>query len=246
MRLVCSLLLVFWLSFAAAAEDRAWIERSDRDTQAVFETLGAFYPEWMSHLGLERFDGQVMDLKAHVAERMDAALAAQSKRLAALKAKEADARVREDLEITIEALERRRHTAALEHRLLVPFDDLPRHIFQGLQGLLDQRNPPERRVHALERLRRYAGMAAGSAPFTKLARERTMERAKAGLMWPYRGEVEQELGNCERYVTGIAELFRASGVQGWEAAHERLASELREHCQWVRTAVLPRARSTSR
>lgn len=244
MRFFCSLCLVFWLSFAAAGEDRAWIERSDRNTQAVFETLGAFFPEWMSHLGIERFDTQVMDLKPRVVERFDAALAAELKRLTALRARETDARVREDLEIILEALERRRHTAALEHRLVVPFDDLPRHVFQGLQALLDQRNTEERRAHALERLRRYAGIEPGSVPIAKLSRDRTMARAQAGLLWPYRTAVEQQLNNCQRYVAGIAELFRESGVKGWEPAHERLGSQLREHCDWVRSTVLPRARST--
>lgn len=237
-------LLLGCVSLGAAADDRAWIERSDRNTAAVFETLGAFYPEWMSHLGLERFDPEVMDLKPGLVQRVDAALARQVRRLAAAKAKERDPRVREDLEITIESLERQRHTGALEHRLLVPYEDLPRRVFRGLQALLDQRNPDARRQHALERLRRYAGMLPGSVPLARLARERTMGRANAGLLWPYRGQVEQQLGNCERYIAGNTELLRSSPVQGWEPAHERLAGQLRAHCDWVRSEVLPRARST--
>jgi uncharacterized protein (DUF885 family) len=152
--------------------------------------------------------------------------------------------VREDLDITIDALVRMRRTGALEERLLVPYQDLPRQMFEGLQVLLDKRNPPARQQHALERLRRYAGMAPGATPLTQLARERTMERANATLVWPYRGEAEQQLHNCARYVAGIAELFRASALTGWEAPHERLAAQVREHCDWVRGTVLPRARAT--
>ena len=226
----------------AAAQERAWIEASDRYSNQVLETLGGFFPEWMSELGLERYDSEVRDLKPRHVERADAALGAIAAKLRAARLKEQDAHVREDLDILVEAAARERRTAALEQRLLVPYRDLPRELFEGLQVVLDKRNPDSRRAHALERLRRYAGMTPGTRPIAELARERTMERANAGLIWPYRGEVEQQLNNCQRYVAGIAELFRASPVQGWEAPHERLAAQLQKHCDWVRSAVLPRAR----
>jgi len=210
----------------------------------VFETLGAFYPEWMSEIGVERFDGAVMDRRPGRVKRIDAALATALKRVAAAKDTEKDVRVRADLDLVIDALERIRRTNALEYRLLVPYDDLPRQLFEGLRVLLDERNPEPRRRHAIERLRRYAGLEPGSAPVAQLARERTAERAQARLLWPYGGEVEQQLHNCERYVAGMAQLFQASKMQGWEPAHERLAAQLREHCEWVRANVLPHARAT--
>src|SRR5437588_613699 len=84
------------------------------------------------------------------------------------------------------------------NQVLEPYRDLPREVFEGLQVLLDKRNSQARRTHALERLRRYAGMTPGTRPIAELARSRTLERADAGLVWPYRGEAEQELNNCER------------------------------------------------
>src|SRR5262249_6471279 len=98
------------------------------------------------------------------------------------------------------------------------------------------------KLRALERLRKYAGMTPGTRPIAELARERTLERAEGGRLWPYRGEVEQQLNNCQRYVAGIAQLFRASPVMGWDQAHARLATQLAAHCEWVKSAVLPRAR----
>ena len=226
----------------ATAQDRAWIEASDRYSKPLLETLGAFYPEWMSELGLERYDTAVRDLQPRRVERADAALGAMAARLRAARLNERDPRVREDLEILLDAIARERRTALLEQRLLVPYRDLPREVFEGLQVLLDQRNADSRKQHALERLRRYAGITPGTQPIAELARARTLERAEGGRLWPYRGEVEQQLGNCQRYVAGIAELFRASPVQGWEPAHQRLATQLAAHCEWVKSAVLPRAR----
>jgi hypothetical protein len=235
--------LLFVVSSAGAAEDRAWIEARDRYSNQLLETLGQFFPEWMSELGIERYDTAVRDLNPRRVQRADAALAAIAARLRAARPKEQDLRVRQDLDILLDAIARERHTAALEERLLVPYRDLPREVYEGLQALLDKRNPDVRRLHALERLRAYAGMRPGTRPIAELARERTLERAKtAGLIWPYRGEVEQQLGNCQRYVAGIAELFRASPVQGWEAPHARLAQQLGAHCDWVKSAVLPHAR----
>src|SRR2546421_2431706 len=86
----------------AAAQDRAWIERSDRHSRMALEALGRFSPEWVAEVGLERYDIEVRDLKpAHIA-RADAALAAAASKLRAARLKEPDSRVREDLDIVID------------------------------------------------------------------------------------------------------------------------------------------------
>jgi uncharacterized protein DUF885 len=226
-----------------AAEDRSWVERSDRISAIVFESLGPFQPEQASALGLERFDTAALDLRPGRTARHEAAARRALQRLAALRKAEKDPRVRQDLDLLIDAVERQRRTRALEHRLLIPYFDLPKHVFEGLQMLLDARNGESRHRNALQRMRVYAGLEHGVAPFAELARARASERfAIAGLLWPYEAEVRQHLGNCERYIAGIAKLFRASEVRDWQSAHERLAAQLRAHCDWVRDAVLPRAR----
>jgi len=234
---------VLCLPLAATAADRSWIETSDRNSAIVIEMQGAFQPEFASELGIERFDTAVLDLNPDNAKRYDAAAGRVLELLSAKRKTESDPRVRQDLDILIDAVENRRRTSALEHRLLIPYLDLPRQVFEGLKVLLDARNGESRRRSALQRLRRYAGMEPGSAPLAELARARSSERfATPKLVWPYEGQVRQNLDNSERYVAGIAELFRSSGVRDWEAAHARLAAQLREHSEWVKTAVLPRAR----
>jgi hypothetical protein len=241
----CLILLTAMLAVAvvAAAADASWLERSDRHSAMVIETIGPFQPEQASYLGAERFDTAALDLKPGYARRFDSATRRLLERLSKLRRTEADPRVRQDLDILIDAVARMRHTRALERRLLVPYFDLPKQIFEGLQVLLDARNDESRRRSALQRLRAYAGIEPGTAPIAALARSRASERFKtAELIWPYEAEVRQHLGNCERYIAGMAELFRASEVRDWQSAHERLAAQLRAHCEWVRDAVLPRAR----
>ena len=234
---------VLCFPLAATAADRSWIETSDRNSAIVIEMQGAFQPEFASELGIERFDTAVLDLNPDNAKRYDAAAGRVLELLSAKRKTESDPKVRQDLDILIDAVENRRRTSALEHRLLIPYLDLPRQVFEGLKVLLDARNGESRRRSALQRLRRYAGMEPGSAPLAELARARASERfATPKLVWPYEGQVRQNLDNSERYIAGIAELFRSSGVRDWEAAHARLAAQLREHSEWVKTAVLPRAR----
>src|SRR5712692_3525108 len=228
---------------AASAEDRSWIESSDRNSAIVIEMQGAFHPEFASELGVDRFDTAVLDLNPENAKRYDAAAGRVLALLSARRKTESDPKVRQDLDILIDAVESRRRTRALEYRLLIPYFDLPKHIFQGLQVLLDARNNEPRRRNALQRLRRYAGMEPGTTPLAELARARASERfGTAKLVWPYEGHVRQNLDNSERYIAGIAELFRASALRDWEAAHARLAAQLRSYSDWVKTTVLPRAR----
>src|SRR2546427_9373999 len=237
---VCGILGV---PLAASAGEPPWIGASDRNSAIVIEIEGAFHPEFASELGIDRFDTAVLDLAPENAKRYDAAAGRVLEVLAAKRKAEYDPKVRQDLDILVDAVESRRRTSALEHRLLIPYFDLPRHVFEGLKVLLDARNDESRRRNALQRLRRYAGMEPGSTPLAELARARMSERfGIPKLVWPYEGQVRQNLDNSERYIAGIAELFRSSGLRDWEAAHARLAAQLRSYSDWVRTAVLPRAR----
>ncbi len=231
------------VAVAAAAADASWLERSNRHSTMVIETLGPFHPEHASSLGVERFDTAVLDNRPGNAKRFDSAARRLLERLSGLRARETDPRVRQDLDILIDAVTRMRHTRTLERRLLVPYSDVPKHVFEGLQMLLDARNGESRHRNALQRMRVYAGLERGVAPFADLARARASERfAIAGLVWPYEAEVRQHLENCERYIAGVAEMFRASEVRDWQSAHERLSAQLRAHCEWVRDVILPRAR----
>ena len=238
-----ALFSLLYASIGAWAADRSWIERSDRNSAMVLEILGRFEPEQASEFGIDSLDAAVLDLRPGVARRYDLAAGNAIKLLSHKRRMESDPAVRLDLDILIEAVGRMRHSRALEHRLLLPYFDLPRQVFQGLQVVLDQRNGEARRRSALQRLQRYAGMQPGVAPLATLAMARLKERfGTAKLLGPYDGEVRHNLANCARYVAGIDDLFRSSGLRDWEPAQVRLAGQLQSYCEWVEAEVLPRAR----
>ena len=230
-----------------AVETPAWVAQSNAAAEPALDYLGRYSPETGSSLGLEKYDDLVADLKPGVYERSQAD---GKKTLADLKARasaEHDSKVRQDIEILVSAVTDQLESNRLNRELMLPYYDVPKNIFSGLQGLLDERNKPERRAHAIARLNHYVGLDGAGEPFTALAQARTIERfSDSKLTGPYVEEVKKNLDSTERYITGIAELFKAAKLTGWETAHAQLATQLRDYSAWVKKEILPRARQTNR
>ncbi len=247
MRLLSLLSCLCLSTFAATAAAPEWIVRSNAFSAEMIDEQSAFVPENASQLGQDRFDTRVADLAPHRFERF---VAQTQARLAALrKARDAekDRRVREDLDILISAEEHLLANARVRHKYLFEFIDPSEIVNGGLQSLLDARNKPERQARALVRLRRYAGLEAGYTPIATLARQYTEEElARPGCVGPYVDEVKQRLANTDLYLKGLADLFRAAKLTGWEHDLDTLATQLRGYRDWARGAVVPRARTELR
>lgn len=225
----------------------AWIEASDGHAALVLEALAEFSPESAAGLGVEGYDEEVFDLRAGVHERVaarsQAVLAELERRLEA----EDDAKVRQDLEILVQAVEDDLTSRRLRREHLLPYFNVSRATFQGIRALIDEQVPRERYPAAVVRLRRYAGMEPAYEPIVELAKARTEERFGVdGLAGPYRGEVEQDLERSETFIEGMRELFEGADLSGWEEPYDTLAAQLRGYNDWVREEILPRAREDYR
>jgi hypothetical protein len=120
-------------------------------------------------------------------------------------------------------------------------------IFSGMQSLLDDQVPPERRKAADVRLRRYAGVEHGYTPTTLLAEKLFREKlSMPKLLGPPKAEVEQDLAEMNSFVTGIGLLLEKYKMTGYQDAYARLKNQLAEYEAFVRNEVLPRARSDFR
>lgn len=231
----------------SAAAAPAWVATSDGDAQVLLQSIARFRPEEASGWGLAAYDARVQDAAPDVNARFRAALAASRAALQRDLASETNPRVREDLAIMIRAADLRIQGLELDDRALLPYAPVAKAIFQGEFVLLSDQVAPERRAAALPRLERYTGLAPGSVPLASLARARYEERSRqAGLLPPFRGEVDQDLADSSRYVDGVRKLFAKYQVAGGEAALSALDRQMRDYADWVRAVVLPRARTDFR
>jgi uncharacterized protein (DUF885 family) len=235
------------LSQAPAADtaEKAWIKQSNQYTHMLLDVQLEHSPESGSQQGVIKFDEliSVPTLAEDLAERRELALA----NIQTLQPQATDKNVREDLEILQKAfnLQFRIQDFSLQHE--VPFINASAIIFQGLRGLLDDQVAAQRRPAALIRLRKYAGVETGFAPYTDLLKQYANGQiAKPGMIYPSKDRVETELGRNLNYVEGIASLFKKYQLTGWEPAYEKLKLQLADYDAWVRANILSKARTDFR
>lgn len=234
-------------SDSAPTATPAWVAKSNADAQPLLKVLADFSPESASDFGLPGYDDKAIDLKPDVEERERAALTAVRDGLQKKLAAETDPDVRQDLQIMITAADRTIDGSKINEQYLLPYTDVGQTVFQGEFVLLQEQVAPARRPSALKRLQCYVGMTAGCTPVTKEAE--ALFQAKLGnpkLIGPYKAEVEQNLANTARYVDGIRKLYAKYKIDGAGPALDALQKQLDEYDAWVRTTVLPHARTDFR
>jgi uncharacterized protein (DUF885 family) len=224
-----------------------WVHKSNEHAHILLKAQLRFQPEGATFFGIPGYDDKVADLGPDNAARFRAATAEAKATLQQHLQQERDPNVRQDLEIMIQAAEDSIESTRVNERLVLPFTDAAQLVFQGMNGLLSEQTPPERRAKALDRLKAYAGLAPDTAPIAELARQRYEERAgNAALLRPTKLEVEQALSNINTYIAGIRKLFAEYKIADSEAALDAIDKQLTAYAAWVRKDVLPNARTDTR
>lgn len=228
----------------------AWIARSNENAQVLVNDLAKASPEFASRMGVPGYDDKIADLTTGAEDRTRLALTASRDELAKRLMVETDPLVRQDLEILVESANNQLTTNALTQRLMLPYADVAQLIFFGEFSLLDDQIDAARRPAALARLQLYTGLAPGAKPVTELAQERYLAKQAAGsLLPPYKGEVEKHLSAMPRYAAGIRQLYVKYGIDklaGAPAALDALDTQFKAYADWIRTVILPTARSDYR
>ena len=224
----------------------AWVEKSNQNTRVVNEVVARFGPEGAGQLGIEGLDEQIADLKPNLVERSRAAAREVLAELKERRAAEKDPLVRQDLEILIRAAEDNIRNSEINEKYYLPYNNVVRLVFFGMRTLLDDQIAPSRRQAAVVRLRKYAGMEPGYEPTTKLAMDRTRERMKPGLLGPPKEQVQQDLNRNAFFINGIPKLLEKYKIEGWQEPFAKLKQQLDEYETFVRTEILPIARTDFR
>jgi uncharacterized protein (DUF885 family) len=222
----------------------AWIGRSDANAKVLLDTIVLWDPELGSALGLEAADVQTVALGKGPRAAHLAALGRAKASLEAKQIEEADPRVAQDLAILARRADLDARELATREALMVPLYDVSRIVFWGMSRLLDDQVVPARRGRALARLQRYVGMAPGSVALTVQAKADLQEALAApGRATPAKIEVEKALATSASLRDGVEKLLKKYGIAGYEPAYEALTEQLAAYDDFLRTAVLPRART---
>lgn len=230
-----------------SAQDTAWVAESNKHAQVLLDVMARFGPEGAGQFGVEGLDEQVSDIS-------DAAQARAVKEIRAARAKlqqaldqEKHPMVRQDLQILIGRADEGLRGFELTQKRLVPYIDATSMVFGGIRALLDDQVAAQRRPAAVARLRKYAGLAQGHEPVAVVAARRTRERMKdATLLPPSRQQVERDLTNAPILQAGLTKLFEKYGLEGWREPYDALRRQLADYAQFVRSEVLPKARTDFR
>ena len=232
---------------AAPPPAPAWVQRSNANAQVLLDALAKIAPEQAGFFGVPGLDDKVTDLSPGFEERSRATIQQALTTLEPRLAGEKDPALRQDLAILVNQARAQLRGDSLQRALMVPYGNITQLVYLGIQSLLDDQIPPERRAKAVIRLRRYAGLEPGSAPIAVLSTARLREGlAASGRTAPFRGEVERDLGVNATYRKGIRALFEKYQLQGWQAAMDSLDQQLAAHDDFVRAEVLPHARTDFR
>ncbi|HUO27077.1 MAG TPA: DUF885 domain-containing protein [Candidatus Aquilonibacter sp.] len=234
-----------WAQMPAAAPN--WVEVSNSYTRKLLAVEMKHHPELGSDQGLSEYDSRATQptLADEDQERqeLEAVLTEFKGAVDQQKQKE----VAQDLQIMIRRMELRFRRQDFERAHEVPFLNASGMVFRGLQILLDEQTPAERRPAAVVRIREYAGMEPGYEPLTKILKQRVMEQvAKPGVYYPARTEIETEMGRNANYLEGIEALLKKYDLKDWQEPYSTLKTQLTEYDAWTRANVLPKARADFR
>jgi len=225
------------------AAGHSWIDRSNEYTNMLLKVGFKHHPEFGSREGLSEYDGKISEPSWADQDLERQETRAVLEKLKAAAGAEEQKEVEQDLAILIRRVELDFRLEDFERQREVPFLNASEIVFEGIQFLLDEQTPAERRVKALERLRKYAGLEDGLKPITEILKQRALEQmAKPGMIYPWRTEVETELGRDSNYVEGIRALFEKYKIEGWQEAYGKLKTQLADYDTWLKAAILVKAR----
>jgi hypothetical protein len=224
-----------------------WIAISNGYAKLLMDVSFEHHPEAGSQQGLSQYDNKVgqptLVDENQERQQMEGVL----RKLKAAAAEKQPSPVSEDLQIMIDRvqLDFKQEDYARAHE--VPYFNASGRVFGGLHILLDEQTPADRRNAAVLRIREYAGLEPGYKPLTEILKQRVIEQmAKPDVIYPAKVELETEMGRNSNYVEGIASLMEKYQLTGWQEPYATLKQQLTDYDAWVKTTILPKARTDFR
>jgi len=227
--------------------DKTWIAISNGYANMLIDVVFKHHPEAGTQQGFSQYDNKVSQptLADEKQERKETEAVLAKLKSAAAEKQQQD--VAEDLQIMIRRVDLNFRQQDFQRANEVPFLNASQIVFSGVQVLLDEQTPSERRPAAVVRIRGYAGLDPAYTALTEILKQRIAEQmAKPGVIYPAKVQIETEMARNSNYVEGIAALLRKYKLTGWEEPFAKLKSQLTDYDAWVRATLLPKARDDFR
>jgi hypothetical protein len=224
-----------------------WIVRSNKFTQSLIDIDEKYSPEFGSQQGLAFYDTliSVPTLSNITAERRDKT--ALVEQLKTAKGKETVLPLIQDLDILINQSELAFRQEDFSLSKEVSYLNPTSSVFDGMQTLLDDQTPAERRNQAVIRLKKYAGLQNGYEPLTKILQDRTIAQMnKADMIYPSKQEMEISLSRNASMISGIRDLFLKYKITGWEQSYDVIKKQLEDYDKWITNMLIPKGRTDFR
>ena len=224
-----------------------WVVKSNALAKVWLEAQAKLSPEGAGQSGVDGLDEAITDITPGFRERAKATVEAARKTLQEKLAAETDPQVRQDLTIMVKDADDTLDGFAVQRKYFVPFFNVAGSVFGGLRGLLDDQVPAARRQAALVRLKKYVGAGDATKGFAALAEADTKARMnEPGLLFPAKAAVDRAMADSQAFVDGIPALFDKYGIKGYEADFALFKQQLAAYDTFVKTAIVPKARTDFR
>jgi len=236
---------VFLLALCLAAPVLAepdWVQRSNDITAIVLQVQAKLQPEGASFIGIDGYDNEISQIPLDVNARTIAAMLDARAKVAAKLTDEKDPAVRQDIEILLASIDEQVEGIRLSEKYELAYVDLPQMFFNATRSVLDDRVAKERHGAALVRLRKYTGLEKAFTPLTHQAMALMRVSMKnAALRGPFKDDLEKNLANSDRYITGAEDLYKKFNIAGYEKPFAELKKQVAEYNAFLRAEVMPRA-----
>jgi Bacterial protein of unknown function (DUF885) len=226
---------------------QGWIATSNGYTNLLLAIAMKHNPESGSRQGLSEYDTRISQPTRRDEDQERGETEAVLAKLNSAIPEQKDKEVAQDLRIVIRSVELSFKSQDFYRAHEVPFLNASSIVFSGVHTLLDEQTPVERRPAAVVRLREYAGLDPNYKSITEILKQRVIEQmAKPGVIYPARVEIETELGRNSNYLDGMAALLEKDKLSGWQEPFHALQLQLADYDAWVKTTLLPKARTDFR
>jgi hypothetical protein len=230
------------LLLPTALASPSWVNKSDELAVPVLEAQLMEQPELLSFVGTPGSDTRIVDWGKGAPDRYRSQMKQARADLLLARRAERSPEVLRDIDAMLESIDNALRVSVASERTQRPWLDAPLRVFQGLQSLLSEQAPPERRALAVQRLRQYLGNADTPSLF-KDVQNRYLESADRGLANPSAAEVKQAIARAPLYVKGLRALCERHRLSDCLPLLDDLDREVIAHQQWLQDTVLPEART---